>query len=79
MSGLTCGEYGMKWRQAIDSQLGTGTRYMSGLTCGELDAHDESDTLAIEAWIRACCSRFELVTQVVFKSSKVSNIIYFAL
>ena len=52
---------------------------MSGLTCGELDAHDGSDTLAIEAYIRACCSRFELVTQAVFKSSEVSNIIYFAL
>ena len=41
-SMFTRGEYGhrMLWWQAIDSQLGTGTRYMSGLTCGELDAHD---------------------------------------
>ena len=39
----------------------------------------ESDTLAIEACIRACCSWFELVTQVVFKGFEVSNIIYFAL
>ena len=39
-STLTRGEYGMEWWQAIDSQLGTDTRYMSGLTCGELDAHD---------------------------------------
>ena len=39
----------------------------------------ESDTLAIEAYIRACCSWFELVTQVVFKSFEVGNIIYLSL
>ena len=32
----------------------------------------ESDTLAIEAYIRACCSWFELVTQWYLKALKLA-------